>query len=659
MRHLLKISRKTGRPAPHDLVEFLLGRRRGKARPFALGVSTALVLAGLVWTPGTAFPAQSWDIVYTRIPNSAAPKTAAREGAPLCAYGEGGRLVLLRRDGSERVLTPQFESAADPAVYFDGTRILFAGKKTAADQWNIYEMNASGGGLRQITRNLGNCRSPIYQPSIFYLDDPGPMPQIAFVSDVPTAFAEYGGAAVTSIYSARMDGTGVRRLTYNPSGAFDPVMLPDGRMLFSGWERDEASHGLNARIELLATNIDGTDYATFSGGQGRRVKDMACVTATRLVVFVDADRVPGDGAGPLAVIDLRRNLHSYRRLELSPAYVYYSPSALPDGTVLASRRPAKGAGTLGIVRLDPGTGKIEPILSTPGSNDIQAQALAARMVPDGRSSVVVDTQAWAKLYCLNVYETDLGRLLWPQGLVKRIRVLEGLPRESAGCAAKQSLSPVLQKRFLGEVDVDADGSFHLEVPANLPVQLQALDASGMALRSSAWIWVKNKEQRGCIGCHEDGERTPENVMASALTRPAAMLMLPPERRRTVDFERDIAPILRQRCATAACHGGPAEPRLSGKGLRFDPAYEALMAKNPRTGLFRYITPGVARTSPLVWALSGHNTSQPWDHPWRGDEAPRMPPERHPRLTATEKLAIIEWIDLGANYYGLPGAGGQR
>jgi hypothetical protein len=578
-----------------------------------------------------------WDVVFTEIP---AARAARVEKSGFTLPGEGGRLVLLGRDRSQRVLTPQFHSAADAAVSFDGKRILFAGKHTAGGRWAIYEMNADGTGVRRIAGEPGDCREPIYQSPIFYLDDPGPMPQIAFVSTAPETAPEYGGVPATSIYSSRMDGSGMRRLTYNPSGAFDPAMLPDGRMLFSGWDR--------GRIELLATNIDGTDYATFSGGQGGRMKRMACVTAKRLVLFVET-AAPGDGAGPLGVIDLRRNLRSYRPLRLPPAHVYYSPSPLPDGSVLLSRRLATGRGTYGIVRFDPETGKLDRVFASPAADAIQAQALVPRAVPDGRSSVVDDKQPWARLYCLNLYETDVAQRSWPKGLVKRIRLVEGLP-EPAGDVVKDAASPLLHTRFLGEFDADEDGSFHAQIPANLPVKIQALDENGMALRSSAWIWAKNKEQRGCIGCHEDGERTPENIMASALTRPAADLMLPAERRRTVEFERDVAPILRRSCATAACHGGSAQPRL--------PAYEGLMAKNPRTGRLRYVTPGAARTSPLVWALFGGNTSRPWDHPRPGAMIKRMPPAPAAPLSAEEKRAVVEWIDLGAHYHGLPQKGGQ-
>jgi hypothetical protein len=581
-----------------------------------------------------------WTIVCTETP----------KGAMRAARGEGGRIVLVTPGGAVRNLTAGFASAADPAVSFDGSHILFAAKKSASDSWDIYEMAADGSGARQITHHLGNCRSPVYQSRIFYLDDPGPMPQIAFTSDTGGESGEWGRVTSTALYSARMDGSGVRRLTYNPSGAFDPAMLPDGRMLFSAW-RTRSGTDARPAIDLAGINIDGTDYAAFSGVEGLRTKRMACVTAKREVIFVEPAAQATDGAGPLSAISLRRNLHTWRRVTLPADGMFLSPAALPDGTVLVARKPAGASGTYGIWRLDPATRKLEPVFDTPQFDEWQAQALVAREAPDGRSSVVDEKQPWAKLYCLNIYESDIEARNWERGLVKRVRILEGIPR----AAAAATLSPLLYKRFIGEFDIDEDGSFHTQIPANVPVEVQALDAQGMALRTSAWIWAKNKEQRGCIGCHEDGERTPENVMASALTHPAVNLMLAGERRRVVDFERDVAPVLRARCATAACHAGAAAPRFTGKGVRFGAAYEALLAKNERGG-YRYVVPGQARTSPLVWMLFGRNTSRPWD-PGTPAAVKAMPPAGAPRLTSDEKRAIIEWIDLGA-HYGQAG-GGQR
>jgi Tol biopolymer transport system component len=557
-------------------------------------------------------------------------------------YDEGGKLMLRTPDGAERVLTERFQSAADPEVSFDAKRILFAGKRSAGDHWSVYEMNADGSNTRQLTREPRDCRNPVYLSKIFYLDDPAPVFQVAFVCAADRV-NEYGGGRAADLYTIRLDGSGLRRLTYNASSSTDPATLPDGRMLFSSWQRSHVDRGTAGRIELMGLNVDGTDLAAFSGRQGRRIQRMAAVTTGRLVVFVEAQNPEWDGAGSLASINLRRNLKSYKPLTTAAQGLFHSPSALPDGTVLVSRRTAGSAHR--VYRFDAATGKLEFVLEAPGAHAIQARAVTPRAMPDGRSSVVDEKADWAKLYCFNVYESDLGLKAFAPGLVKRIRVLEGLSRLSNETLKQETLSPLLQRRFLGEVDVEDDGSFHIEIPANIPVQIQALDNDGMALRSTPWIWAKNKEQRGCIGCHEDGERTPENVMAKALTHPAAQLTLAPERRRTIDFEQDITPVL-TKCAV--CHDGSAVPRFT----RGRAAYDVL---------FKYTTPGRARTSPLVWHIFGRNTSRPWDAA-PGKSAPAikpMPPKRDATLSDEERRTIIEWIDLGAHYRGLPAAGGAK
>jgi hypothetical protein len=182
---------------------------------------------------------------------------------------------------------------------------------------------------------------------------------------------------------------------------------------------------------------------------------------------------------------------------------------------------------------------------------------------------------------------------------------------------------------LGEVDVEQDGSFNIRVPANIPIQLQLLDEDGLALRSCAWTWVRNKEARGCIGCHEDGELTPENRMVDAVTKPSVPLTLPPERRRTVEFSRDVAPIVSENCTDSSCH--------VDRGIR----------RADRQELAPYLT-HTARTSPLVWHLFGRNTSRPWDEAAAGSPSGAIPAKCSASLAEEEKRILIEWIDLGAD-----------
>ena len=611
-------------------------------------------------------------IVFTQIPAARVRDAKPLAGGMLPAqFGEGGRLVLLPKAGNIRVLTSGFDSAADPAISFDGKRILFAGKKSATDSWNIYEMNTDGSGLRQITREIANCRTPMYQSALFYLNDSEPSYQVTFVSDASGEANEYGPLPASNLYSVRFDGSGLRRLTYAVSSSYAPYQMQDGRIVFSNWQRSHMERGNQGRIDLFGINLDGTDYAAFSGIQGRRIKHMACTTPKRMVVFVESDRVPWDGSGNLAILSLRRNLHSYKALTTPSDGLFHSPSALPDGSILVSRRSVGGNDTHAIYRLDLNTGRRTLVYADPAFHNIQSVVLAPRPEPDGHSSVVEDDQNWSKLYCLTVHENDLKPEWMPPGTAKRVRVIEGLPRMGTDSrdyvsrvlgsgravpgATGDSLSGMIQKRLLGDVELDEDGSFHLLVPPNVPVQVQIVDDNGTALRTSAWIWTKNKENRGCIGCHEDNELTPENVFAKALSHQASQLTLPPERRRTVVFRRDVMPILATKCANSMCHGGAVEPKLSSEATSsgFTTAYERLLAwAEASSGHGKYVNPGRARTSRLVWAIIGRNTSRPWDHV-AAEPVKSMPPAGSQPLTEEEKRTIIEWIDLGAQFNLLP------
>jgi len=247
----------------------------------------------------------------------------------------------------------------------------------------------------------------------------------------------------------------------------------------------------------------------------------------------------------------------------------------------------------------------------------------------------------------------------PPGTVRRLRVLEGIPVAAQDSAAHGS--PLAPRRLLGEIDVSEDGSFNVTVPANTAIELQTLDADGLALRSCGWIWAKNREPRGCIGCHEDPELTPENLFVDAVQRPSIALTLPPTRRRTVDFRRHVMPIIRRKCVV--CHGADdAPPRLDGGREAVDraagkayfrQAYEALLASDDSSGDIgfsgKYVHPGRARTSPLVWHVFGRNTSRPWDGDTKKRPIKKIPAGNAEPLTDDERRTLVEWIDMGANW----------
>jgi len=537
---------------------------------------------------------------------------------------------------------------------------LFAGKRTATDPWNVFEIAVDGSGLRQITKGLGNCRSPSYQSTLYTLPprtvvSPRPVHRITFVSDRAGTKNEYGATPATNLYCSKLDGSAVERLTFNLSSDMDPLVMPDGRLLYASWQRARLDHGLLGRVALFGVNIDGTDHALFAGHQGRRIKHMPCVTEGGLAVFVEADRVPWDGAGSLASVRLRRPLDSYHKITAESDGLFHSPSPLPDGRILVSRRPRDRSGTHGVWRLDPLGGDAEPVFDDPRYHDVQAKCIYARKDPDGRSSVVNQADPLGKLYCLNVYTSDLPEPSWmPPGSAKRLRVLEGVPpkagagRGGVSSGGIQGVVPrlVAPRRLLGEAPVEADGSFNVEIPANTPIELQLVDADGLALRSCGWIWARNHEPRGCVGCHEDGELVPENRFVDAATRASARLELPPDRKTTVDFRRHVMPVIAAKCAP--CHRKADMPLVLGPAPQ---SYKNLLASREPDGepdaTGKYVHPGSARTSPLVWRVFGRNTSRPWDGEIPAGRVKRMPPAEAQPLDDDQRRMLVAWIDLGA------------
>ena len=591
-----------------------------------------LGIAGLFALGATAAPGRTVavrpPIVFTQL----APDAKALEGRSLADSYLGAHLASLSPSGVVKDLTAGFHSAADPDVSWDGKKLLFAAKKTAADLWQIYEMNADGTGARPIVNVPFNCRQPVYQSMIFYLDDPGPVPQISFVGSAGLE-AEGDSGLAWNLYSARFDGSGLRQLTYNPGRDLDPVMNEDGRLLYSSVQRHSLAWGRTGRTALFGVNLDGSDGALFSGDEGRQFKRMPAVTPSRRVVFVESDKPAPDGAGNLASVSLRRNLHSYKELTKPSDGLYLSPALFGEDEVLVSKRAAGGTGLFAIYRFDLKTNLGVKLYGDPKHDVVQARMLAAHPMPVGRSSVVDEKEPSGKLFNLSVFTTDLPKSAGYDGkLVKRVRVLEGVARKATDASPAGDLSPYLVKRVLGEFDIEADGSFHAQVPANTPIQIQTLDSNGLALRTCAWIWVKNKAKRGCIGCHEDGELSPENVFSDAVGKPPHELNVPAAERREIRFNKDVQPILQAKCMTGGCHAGPPAPSFR---------YEDLLAKG-------YVDPSAARLSPLVWYIHGRVTSQSWDKPSETSPVKKIKAGGETRLTNEEKRTIVEWIDTGAH-----------
>lgn len=571
----------------------------------------------------------SWPLIVTQVPV---------EGTETGAHTGRSRLVLVESDGSSRRLAESFFAAEDADISFDGKRVLFAGRATVDDSWSVWEVGVDGADLRRVVAFSGDARSPRYLSTLYTIVSTEPWYTILFVGSP----SEGGGS---ELYASKLDGSGLTQLTYTLASVADPYLMPDGRVVFSVWQQALPGEGGEAYRALFGVNIDGADYAAFTGRQGRRLRRMPCLTSDGLIVFVESDRVERDGAGSLGSARLRRPLHSYRALTSSAQGRFHGPSPLPDGSILVSHRVAGEDTSFGVIRFDPETRGTRLLFDDPAYHDLFARTVGPRPEPDGRSSVVRPSDPHGELYCLNVYTSDEPALAgMATGSVRRVRLVEGvIVAESV-----DGPFPVVTKRLLGEAPVAPDGSFAVKLPANTPVELQLLDESGAALRSCRWIWARNREPRGCIGCHEDGELTPENRFVDAMHEHSVLLDPPPANRRTIGFRSDVLPIFEEACR--ACHGtGGEPPRLfeaDGKAEDQGRGVYAVLVE----GEGGFVTPGQARTSPLAWHLQGRNLSRPWDG---GDAEGRpvlpMGPGTGRPLTEQEIQTVVEWIDTGAAF----------
>lgn len=475
--------------------------------------------------------------------------------------GGGSRIVRLDPGGSFSILSEGFFEAADPCVSFDARRLVFAGRQASSDPWDIWEMDADGSNPTRITRDLGDCREPIYLPraAVDSPDFKDKVRWITFTSTAPGALDEEGVAPLTSLYAMNLEpvpnrGTVLWRTTYNLGGDACPTLLSDGRVLFSARQRGS--------FALMAISWSGENLNPLYGSHDEPISQVAaCELPDRRVLFVESETASASAGGRLSTVSLRRPLHTHE--VIGSDGLYRTPHPLPEGGVLVAWKT--GTGSYGVHLFDfqhgaPG----REIYDDPGWDDVDPICLAPRPEPPGRIPTVefasvLDVGSFreiGQLQCLNVYDSDRpGASQVELGSIKSVRLVQGIPREiestgsssppigssfdAAGSSPGSSPPPAsaapaspapaspgsvwpppgVDTRPLGEAPVEEDGSFYVNVAGDVPFYIETLNERGEVVQTMrTWIWVRSGGQRGCVGCHEDKELAPENRATQALIR---------------------------------------------------------------------------------------------------------------------------------------------
>lgn len=594
-------------------------------------------LTCLLSTPIRSLCAQPSEFVFTQYPADAAEEhpSTGPYFLPADKYVDGARIVRYNpaeENNTITNLTPEFASACDPDVSFDGESIVFAGKKSVNDTWQIWRMNAEGTEKIQLTDEPGNCVAPVHAGARFFLDDPEPVIQIIYAGDSHGWKNELNEHPAYSVYAVDITGDRIHRLSFNLNADYEPAVLPNGRIIYSSWQRYGDRFGPDGLTALLAVNNDGTDLMPFYGNhQGPDYKSMATVSTDGTVYFIESDSPGYLGSGSLAMVNKSRPLHSYTQVKTDGLFT--APIAQPDGSLFISYREDNADSPFAIYQVNRENHELgNRIYGEPDWHSLDMHSIKPRPEPQGRSNWLIPGTETGVYYALDTYRSNLQEYQnFAQGALKYVRVLEGLPQKSLEDDSKKSLSHFAPSRILGVLPLEKDGSFQFTLPANTPVTFQLLDEQRQAVATQhGWTWVMGNESRGCIGCHEDREMAPPNIFVDAVKKEPVKLTLPPDKRRVVDFNNTIAPLIDKNCTSSGCHDSEAPININDKtGYEL---YETLLQSEA-------VIPGSARTSPLAWHLLGEAPESV--------DGDRMP--QPVSIRESVRIQIIEWIDMGALY----------
>ena len=203
-----------------------------------------------------------------------------------------GNLFILSPIAPDGIVTPltNFVGAtiSDPCVSFDGKKVLFSMRPQSSNDHNIYEIAADGSGLRQVTSGGGDDFDPLYLPN----------GKIMFTSSRHGGMDEYNRAPAEVMYTCDYDGSNLTQRSFNMSDDFDPILLTDGKVAYTRWEH----FGTFNRFPLFVCNPDGTHAFHKYGPHNRNFFHPQLMPDGR-VIAIESTMVNED-SGPLAVLKL-------------------------------------------------------------------------------------------------------------------------------------------------------------------------------------------------------------------------------------------------------------------------------------------------------------------------------------------------------------------
>lgn len=512
--------------APWGKLEFR-GSTGGR-RPAGVRGSIALTqpTPEFVWPAGVAFVADDCS-VYTPL-RGEAWGVCFRVGDWTRAYTEFdipcpvkiGRSLYALEPGPGK--TPKLLVSAgkgaigSPSVSYDGKSIYAAMALEGESFFHIYRVPVEGGSPQRLTDGPFHDIDPVELPD----------GRIAFTSTRIGTFEEYHNPPSRALYAMSADGRDIEPITFTLIFDNEPEVMADGRIAFV--RTDNFFDRAKVETQLHVIRPDGTDGHTEIGA------NVGADYGVRLRALGYGSPAPMPD-GRLAFISNRGNFIAMP----GAGEETYQPlpgglgdlAAMPDGRLLATvlRPDGRRMHSDALAVIDPRDNQVVGIYQTPGHSFHSPVFLGPRprppVIPNHVDRRAAGTPgATGFLNCQNVRFTRKNKADWEQ--VRAIRVLGAL-----ALTTRSSHSHIVHAGHetveLGTVPLAPDGSFSVEVPADMPIALQAVDAEGRSeLNEMSWIYVRPGERRSCLGCHPKRDATPpqRNEMSLALrAKPLAVV----------------------------------------------------------------------------------------------------------------------------------------
>ena len=580
-------------------------------------------------------------------------------GAALRIYDVNNRTTKTLIETQEGVIR-------DPELSYDAKTVIFAMRKNREDFYHIYEINVDGSGLRQLTSASG-----VTDIDPLYLPDGG----IVFTSTRQPKYCMCNRHIMGNLFRMNADGSNITQIGVSTLFEGHSSILSDGRIMYDRWEYVDRNFG-DAQ-GLWTVNPDGTKHAIYYGNntacpgatlEGRQMPGTDLVVCTfsschdrpwgALAVI---DRKKGvDGREPVVkiwpaeTIDLvgKGDLDSFKWI----SNMYEDPYPIDANFILASRtiwfkRPGWGITDskqgLFLLSMD----GLEELVLEGDRSLYDAQLVQPREKPMALPSMRNYKDTTGRFYVENVYEgTHMEGV--KKGEAKWLRVVESPEKRTwtrVGWFGQGEQAPGMNwhsfenKRILGEVPIEEDGSASFIVPAGKHVYFQVLDKDKKMIQSMrSGVSLMPGEINGCVGCHEDRLSIP-TPMAK---RPIALTKQPMELTKWMgkepfkfSFLEHVQPIIDKHCVK--CHDFDNKNR------------EKLVLARDLNPFFNaaYINLYVNKIVSLAGGGPA-NILQAYSWGSHASKLTKIIDDRHKgvKLNQKEKETLYTWMDLNGVYY---------